>query len=106
MRLMRSSDANERLRGIERAASTHTTEALTLLERATRASLAGEGLDPRMPPDGVARSDPRALLAAVRGLAAWDDDRARAALRAVVGAPADFFATRVLSARQQRSGGR
>jgi HEAT repeat protein len=91
---MRSSNADERLRGIERAAATHTPEAFSLLERATKAGLSGAALDPRMPPDGTARSDPRALLAAVQGLASWDTERSRAALLAVVGAPADFVGTR------------
>jgi hypothetical protein len=95
-RLMRSGEADDRLRGIARAASVRTTEALALLERAARAR-SGEALDPRMPPDGVARADPRALLTVVRALADWNNDRARAALLAIVSAPTDQFATRVAS---------
>ncbi len=83
-RLMRSPDADERLRGVERAAATHTTQALALLERAERAG-GGAGLDPRLPDEGIARRDSRALLAIVRGLAAWiDNEGARATLQDIV----------------------
>ncbi|HEX4445662.1 MAG TPA: HEAT repeat domain-containing protein, partial [Polyangiaceae bacterium] len=99
-RLMRSADADERLRGIERAASLHTSTGLLLLERAARTGGPG-GLDPRLPDEGIARTDPRALLAVVRGLADWivdaaarTDDGARAALVDVVRAPSEFFAGR------------
>jgi HEAT repeat protein len=91
---MRSTDPDERLRGIERAASTHTADSLTLLERAARANGPG-GLDPRMPDEGIARKDPRALLAVVRALAGWlDDDGARVALGEVMRAPNEALATR------------
>jgi HEAT repeat protein len=94
-RLMRSTDADERLRGIERAAAIHTPEALSLLERAAAPALPGAA-DPHGPLEGMARrSDPRALLAVVRGLAAWVDlESARTALAAIVGAPTQSFATR------------
>jgi HEAT repeat protein len=99
-RLMRSADADERLRGIERAASLHTSTGLLLLERAARNGGPG-GLDPRLPDEGIARTDPRALLAVVRGLADWvvdaparTDEGARAALVDVVRAPSEFFAGR------------
>ncbi len=98
VRLMRSSDAEERLRGVERAATIHTSEALALLERAAGAGAPG-GLDPRLPLEGVARSDPRALLAVVRALAAWlDRDSARVALAGIIAAPIPSFATRAASA--------
>jgi HEAT repeat protein len=97
-RLMRSSDADERLRGIERAGTTHTPEALTLLERAAGPGTPG-GLDPRIPLEGIARSDPRALLAVVRALTAWmDRPSARDALAGILAAPAPSFATRAASA--------
>jgi HEAT repeat protein len=93
-RLVRSSDADERLRGIERVAAIHTPEALALLERAGGAGVPG-AVDPRTSLDGIARSDPRALLVVVRGLAAWlDHEQARAALASIVAAPSQSFATR------------
>jgi HEAT repeat protein len=96
-RLLRSADPDERLRGVERAAATHTPEALALLQRAVSAGVPG-AFDPRAPIDGVARTDPRALLAAVRGLAGWaDHESARSALAAVVSGPTQSFATRVPS---------
>src|SRR5580658_10822418 len=58
-RLIRSADPEDRLRGLERAAVTHTTDALTLLLR--------------FRDDGNGSSDPRALLTLVRGLADWVD---------------------------------
>jgi len=86
-RLMRSTDPNERLRGVERAAGLHAPEALALLERITASATSG-GLDPRLPPEGMARTDSRALLAAVRGLAAWTDrESAQAALGGIIAAP-------------------
>jgi hypothetical protein len=94
-RLMRSADPDERLRGIERAASLQTPGGLTLLERAARASGPG-ALDPRLPDEGVARRDPRTLLAVVRGLAPWtDDDGARVVLDEIVRAPNESFALRL-----------
>jgi HEAT repeat protein len=96
--LMRSSDADDRLRGIERAGTARTPEALSLLERAAGPGTPG-GLDPRIPLDGVARSDPRALLAVVRALTAWvDRESARAALAGILAAPTPSFATRAASA--------
>ena len=93
-RLMRSSDADERLRGVERAAGADTSAALALLERAGRASGPG-ALDPRLPDEGIARKDPRALLAVVRALAQWTSDGgARAVLDEIVRAPTEAFATR------------
>jgi HEAT repeat protein len=96
-RLMRSTDPDQRLRGVERAATMHTPEALTLLQRAAGASVPG-AFDPHAPIDGVARGDPRALIAVVRGLAAWADrESARSALSAIVSGPTQLFATRVAS---------
>jgi HEAT repeat protein len=93
-RLLRSTDADDRLRGVERAAASHTPEALAVLLRAA-ASTASGGLDPRLPMEGIARTDPRALLEVVRGLAAWTDrEAARSALAAIVAAPSVSFAVR------------
>ena len=92
VRLLRSADPDERLRGLERVAASATPEALALLERASRANVPGAA-DGRPPLEGVARTDPRALLAAVRGLAAWvDREPARAALASIVAAPTQSFA--------------
>jgi hypothetical protein len=75
-KLLRSPDADERLRGLERAAATRTPEALSLLERASAPGLVGGATV-----DGAARQDSRALLVVVRGLASWTDrEPARAAL--------------------------
>jgi HEAT repeat protein len=94
---MRSPDPEQRLRGVERASTTHAPEALTLLQRAAGASVPG-AFDPHAPIDGVARADPRALIAVVRGLAAWADrESARSALSAIVSGPTQLFATRVAS---------
>ena len=71
-RLIRSTDPDDRLRGLQRVAATHTQEALAILERALER-------------EGAARADSRALLAVVRGLATWTDrERARKALQIVV----------------------
>jgi HEAT repeat protein len=106
---MRSPDPDERLRGIERAAAIPTDAALLLLERAARPGGTG-GLDPRLPDEGIARGDPRALLAVVRGLAVWltgmtgvndgarrTDEGARVALVDIVRAPGEFFTARATS---------
>jgi HEAT repeat protein len=91
-RLLRSPEATERLRGLERIAATHTPEALGVLERAAGATAPG-GFDPRAALEGLARKDPRALLVVVRGLASWiDKESARDALAAVLGAPAQALA--------------
>ena len=89
MRLLRSTDADDRLRGLERAAATRTPEALSLLERAAASGLQGPQLD------GIARSDPRALLVVVQGLASWiDREPARAALEAVLRESTQSFTPR------------
>jgi len=86
-RLMRSADPDERIRGIERASAIPTREGLALLVRAA-ASAGAASLDPRLPAEGVARKDPRALLAAVRGLATWsNDESSRAALLSILRDP-------------------
>jgi HEAT repeat protein len=83
LRLLRSSDPDDRLRGIERAATVETQEALTLLVRVAGSSA------PAGPETGVARNDPRALLAVVRALAARvDHEPARGALASLLAAPA------------------
>jgi OOP family OmpA-OmpF porin len=80
LKLLGSTDADERLRGVERAAATRTPEGLSLLERASRAGPRGEGAV-----EGAARQDPRALLAVVRGLASFaDHETARAALESLL----------------------
>jgi HEAT repeat protein len=90
IRLMRSADADERLRGVERAAAIPTPGGLALLERAAR-PIGPAGVDPRLPDEGVARRDPRALLAVVRGLASWtENEGARTALAEIVRAPGDL----------------
>ena len=100
VRLMRSADADERLRGLERAAAMHTLEGLALLERAARTGGAGS-LDPRLPDEGIARRDPRALLTTVRGLADWiDNEGARTALADIVRAPSEGLAPRSGGARE------
>jgi HEAT repeat protein len=92
VRLMRSPDADDRLRGIERAAATRTVGALALLERAAHPG-GPAGVDPRLPDEGIARRDPRALLAVVHGLASWmDNDGARAALTEILRAPSEALA--------------
>jgi hypothetical protein len=95
-RLLRSPDPAERLRGIERAAATHTPEALALLVRAAEPSAAG-GFDPRAPAgEGAGRQDARALLVVVMGLASWTDRAAaREALAKVLEAPTQSVTTRV-----------
>ncbi len=71
-RLLRSSDPEERIRGIQRAASIGTAETITLLVQATEAGPA-------------VRSDPRALIELARALARFSDqERARGALLAIV----------------------
>ena len=96
-RLLRSTDPDDRLRGLQRVAATRTPEALALLETASGATSPG-GFDPRSPLAGVARNDPRALLVIVRALAGWtDQETARAALAGILSAPTPAFATRVAS---------
>ena len=67
-RLLKSLDADERLRGVERLATIGTLEAVSFLASSVDASQA-------------LRSDPRALIEAARGLARFtDNERARGAL--------------------------
>jgi HEAT repeat protein len=97
--LLYSADADDRFRGIERLASIHTPESLALLVRAVQPGVPGAAeAHPQV--EAVARKDPRALLAAVRGLAAWADVTAgREALRAVLDTSPQLLATRVASAQ-------
>jgi HEAT repeat protein len=96
--LMRSADPDQRLRGIERASATRSMASLALLERAARPT-APAGMDPRLPDEGIARRDPRALLAVVHGLASFvENEGARAALMEIVTAPGDGLAPRAADA--------
>lgn len=71
-RLLRSTDPDERIRGIQRAATIGSPETVALLVQATEASPA-------------VRSDSRALIELARGLARFaDQERARAALLLIV----------------------
>jgi hypothetical protein len=63
-RLVRSSDEDERLRGLERAAELGSPQALALL---------GAALDTQTGAIGAARLDPRALVCVARGLARATD---------------------------------
>ena len=75
-RLLKSADADERLRGIQRAAAIGTPEAVGLLVGVAD-------------PNALGRTDSRALLELARALAPFtSDDRARARLVAILGAPA------------------
>jgi hypothetical protein len=97
MRLLKSSDADLRLRGIERLAGMQSAEAFVLLERTTRAAVPG-GVDPHASIEGIARKDSRALLVAVRALASWlDRESARAALASIVRDQTQSFDTRVVT---------
>jgi HEAT repeat protein len=96
--LTRSANAGDRLRGLERLAADHSPESLALLLRGTEAG-GGSTLDPRMPGEGFARADPRALLVVVRALAGWTErEAAREALAALIAAPSVTLATRIPSA--------
>lgn len=71
-RLLRSTDPDERIRGIQRAAAIGSAETVALLVQATESSPA-------------VRSDSRALIELARGLARFaDQERARAALVLIV----------------------
>ncbi len=74
-RLIESSDPEERLRGLERAAADESGEGTSLLVRS-------------LGPSGAARYDPRALLAVTRGLASHaKESAARSALADIVNSP-------------------
>ncbi len=73
--LLRSTDADERLRGLERAASLDTPETVALLIQ-------------QMDSSAPTKADPRAKIAIARGLAGHvDQPAARAALLLLVGLP-------------------
>jgi hypothetical protein len=73
-RLLRSTDPDERIRGIQRAAAIGSAETIALLVQATESSPA-------------VRSDSRALIELARALAHFaDQDRARSALMLIVNA--------------------
>lgn len=85
-RLLRSSDPDERIRGIERAASLGTPEAIALL-----VDLASRGSQEKSDPVGRRSPDTRALLAMARGLSRHaDQERARAGLLAIVSGKIPF----------------
>jgi HEAT repeat protein len=84
-RLLRSIDVEDRLRGLERAAAAHTSDALALL------------LGFRDDGEG-ATGDPRVLLALVRGLAGWvERPAARAVLVAIVRSPGSVLPVRPIA---------
>ncbi|MDF2695298.1 MAG: repeat protein [Labilithrix sp.] len=86
-RLIRSPDPDERIRGIERAASMGTPEAIALLVEALERT-------PQI------KSDTRALLVMARGLSRYaDQERARAGLLAIVGSGNPGLAGRLPSTR-------
>ncbi len=90
-RLIRSADPDERIRGIQRAASIGTPEAIALLVDSLERS-------PQI------KSDTRALLAMARGLARFaDQERARAGLLTVVGAGNPGIAGRLPTTRSSGS---
>lgn len=73
-RLLRSTDPDERIRGIQRAATIGSAETIALLVQSTESSAA-------------VRSDSRALIELARGLARFaDQERVRAALLLIVNA--------------------
>jgi hypothetical protein len=72
-RLIRSNDPDERIRGIQRAATIGTQESIALLVESLERSMA-------------IKADTRALLAMARGLARFaDQERARTGLIAIIG---------------------
>jgi hypothetical protein len=82
-RLLRSTDPDERIRGIQRAAAIGTAETVALLVQATESSPA-------------VRSDSRALVELARALARFaDQERARAALLLIVNAGSPGIAGRL-----------
>ncbi len=86
-RLIRSADPDERIRGIQRAASIGTPEAIALLVESLERS-------PQI------KSDTRALLAMARALARFaDQERARTGLLAVVGSGNPGIAGRLPTTR-------
>ena len=90
-RLLRSTDPDERIRGIQRAASIGTAETVALLVQATESSPA-------------VRSDSRALIELARGLARFaDQERARSALLLIVNAGNPGLAGRLPQARSSDS---
>ncbi|MBX3228878.1 MAG: HEAT repeat domain-containing protein [Labilithrix sp.] len=85
-------DPDERIRGIERAAAIGTPEAITLLV---------EAVERNQP----IRADPRALLAAARGLSRFaDQERARTGLLAIIGVANPGIAGRLPTTTRTASG--
>lgn len=86
-RLLRSTDPDERIRGIQRAASIGTPEAIALLVESLERS-------PQI------KADTRALLEMARGLARFaDQERARTGLLAIVGTGSPGLAGRLPTTR-------
>ena len=82
-RLLKSTDPEERIRGIQRAAAIGSAETVALLVQATESSPA-------------VRSDSRALIELARGLARFaDQERARAALLMIVNSGSPGIAGRL-----------
>jgi HEAT repeat protein len=88
-RLLRSSEQDERIRGIQRAATLGTPEAIALL-----VELVERGSQSKSDPAFRRGPDTRALLAMARGLARYaDQERARAGLLAIVSGKVPFTLT-------------
>ncbi len=86
-RLLRSTDPDERIRGIQRAAAIGSAETIALLVQATESSPA-------------VRSDSRAIIELARGLARFaDQERVRTALLLIVSSGSPGVVGRLQSAR-------
>jgi HEAT repeat protein len=86
-RLVRSPDPNERLRGLQRAAASKSSEGLTILVRESEVT-------------GAARRDARAMIEVARGLAGFlTEQSAKSALLALVSVPTTATPSRPPGAR-------
>jgi hypothetical protein len=103
--LLKSTDPDDKLRGIERAAALGTPESLDLLVRAAQSLDPGD-FELRAGPDGIGPLDQRALLVVVRGLARWTDrERAREALAALLQAQTHALVMRGISSSSRDPAG-
>jgi hypothetical protein len=103
--LLKSNDADDKLRGLERAAALGTPESLDLLVRAAQSLDPGD-FELRTGPDGMGPLDQRALLVVVRGLARWmDRERAREALAALLQAQTHALVMRGISSSSRDPAG-